>query len=175
MSITILRSHRLGPWYGHWHPTSKKWQAKSGLWDRGKATDVKKTWSLRPRYGHWRTGEKPEHWRPSSIKTSHYWWRTDAGVKIVTFQIAANKAAWNGRKWIQLFNVWHPSQEKKSWIPFLPVCAIVFAAIQKVTNSNTGVGRPSIRGSFNGWRTPAFSFFIRSGSDHTSVSRTRFF
>ncbi len=114
--MTIPRSHRPCLWYGHWHPTSKKWQKKKkktvcetmvwplmlknpGLWDRGMVTDG--------------PGGKPEHWHPSSIKTSRYWWRTDAGVKIVTFQIAANTMARNGSGQIQLFNFWRQRQEKK--------------------------------------------------------------
>ncbi len=42
-------------------------------------------------------------------------------------------------------------------------------------NSNTGIRHPSIRGSFDGRRTPSFRFLTRSSSDHTSVSRTGFF
>ncbi len=38
--MTIPQSHRRGPWYGHWRPTSKKWQ--------------KKNRSVRPWYGEWR-------------------------------------------------------------------------------------------------------------------------
>ncbi len=43
------------------------------------------------------------------------------------------------------------------------------------TNSNVGVRRPSIRGSFDGRWTPAFRFLARSASDHTSVSQTGVF
>ncbi len=35
--------------------------------------------------------KKPERRHPSSIKTSRYWWTTDAGLKIVAFQIACRK------------------------------------------------------------------------------------
>ncbi len=80
-------------------------EKKPGLWDRGMVTG--------------RRGEKPEHRRPLSIKTSHYWWRKDAGVKIVTFRIAANTMARNGRGQIQLFNVWRRRQKKKAeFTPF---------------------------------------------------------
>ncbi len=55
-------------------------------------------------------------------------------------------------------------------------------------NSNAGVRRPSIRGSSDGWRTPAFRFLTLSAvtiprspglgflniSDHTTVSQTGF-
>ncbi len=134
MSMIIPQSHRPGPWYDHWRPTSKKWQEKNpvyetvvwplmlkkhGLWDRGMVTG--------------RPGEKPECQRLSSIKTSHYWWRTDTGVKIVTFRIAANTMVQSGRGWIQLFNIWRRRQEKKSWICHIPFRVIVFAAIWKAT------------------------------------------
>ncbi len=91
---------------------------KHGPWDQGMVTGG--------------LGEKPEHRHPSSIKTSHYWWRTDIGVKIVTFRIVTNTMARNGKGRIQLFNVWHQHQEKKrSWIRPLPFHTIAFAAIQK--------------------------------------------
>ncbi len=132
--MTIPRSHRPGPWYGHWRPTSKRWQKKNlvcetaiwplalkkpGLWDWGMVTGG--------------PGEKPERRHPSSIKTSRYWWRTDARVKIVTFRTAANTMAQNGRGRIQLFNIWCRRQEKKSWFRLLPFRAIVFVAIRKAT------------------------------------------
>ncbi len=72
-------------------------EKKLDLWDRDMASDVKKTRSMRPRY--------PERRCLSFIKTSRYWWRTDAGVKIVTFRIAANTMAWNRKGRIQLFNI----------------------------------------------------------------------
>ncbi len=105
-----------------------------GLWDCGMATDIKKTRSVRSRYGHWRKGWKT--WTPKSVvhQNFRYWWRTDAAaVKIVTFRIAVNTMAQNRKGQIQLFNVWRRRQEKKSWIHPLPFHAIVFAVIQKVT------------------------------------------
>ncbi len=134
--MTTPRSHRLGLWYGHWHPTSKKWQKKNpvyetvvwpltlkkpGPWGRGMVTG--------------RLGEKTECRHPSSIKTSCYWWRMDADIKIVTFWITANTIVQNtGRgAWIQLFNVWRRHQEKKSWICPLPFHTIVFVVIRKAT------------------------------------------
>ncbi len=173
--MTIPQSHRPGLWYSHWHPTSKKWQKKKpGLWDRGMATDVKKTQSGRPRYGHCRTGQKPECQRPSSIKTSRYWWRTDAGVKIVTFRIAANTMKRNGRGQIQLFNVWCRHQEKKLNSPPSISCHRICGDLES-NNFNAGIRPPSIKESFDGQWTPAFRFFTQSASDHTSVSRTGFF
>ncbi len=127
-----------------------------GLWHRGMVTG--------------RPGEKPERWHLSSIKTSHYWWRTDAGVKIVTFRIAANTIARNGSGWIQLFNIWRPSQEKKNWI-----CPLHFATPPiphhricgnpEGNNFKAGICGPSIRGSFDGRRTPTFRFLTWSLAD----------
>ncbi len=66
-------------------------------------------------------GEKPERRHPSSIKISRYWWGTDTGVKIVTFWIAANMMAQNGKWRIQVFNIWCRRQEKKA--EFAPFCS----------------------------------------------------
>ncbi len=93
---------------------------KHGLWHRGMVTGE--------------PCEKPERRYPSSITTFHYWWRVDAGIKIVTFRIVTNTMAWNGKGWIQLFNVWRRRQVKKrSWIRSLPFHTIVLAAIWKAT------------------------------------------
>ncbi len=143
--MTKPRSHRPGPWYGHWRPMSKKRQKKNGLWDRGMVTDVKKP-------GPWdrgmvtsRLGEKPERRRPSSIKTSRYWWRTETGVKIVTFRITANMMARNGKGRIQLFNIWRRRQEKKKaeFAPFGPHQRRQIIAFRIVANTmaRNGKGR----------------------------------
>ncbi len=79
------------------------------------------------------TGEKPERRRPLSIKTSPYWWTTDADLKIVPFRIAGNMMVWNGRGQIQLFFFLTRRQMLKSWIRPFPFRAIVFVAIWKVT------------------------------------------
>ncbi len=115
--MTIPQSHRPGPWYGHGHPRSEKWLKKLGLWDRGMATDVKKPglWDRGMVTGG--PGEKPECWRPSPVKTSCYWWRMDVGVKIVTFRIAANTMAQNGRGRIQLFKSDTNVKKKKLILP----------------------------------------------------------
>ncbi len=129
--MTILRSHRrvhgmitdvLG------QKSNKKTACETVVWpltlkkrgpgDRGMVT----AWP----------GEKPERRRPSSIKTSPYWWTTDAGVRIVAFRIAANTMARTGRGRIQHFNVWCQHQEKKT--KFAPFCSVPsYAAIQKAT------------------------------------------
>ncbi len=79
-----------------------------------------------------RPSQHPECRCPLSIKTSPYWWTPDAGIRIVAFRIAANTMAWTGRGWIQLFNVEHRHQEKKT--KFGPFCsAPSYAVIQKAT------------------------------------------
>ncbi len=85
--MTIPQSHRKGLWYGHWRPRSKKvikkpvcetvvWPLavkKPGLGDRGIVIA--------------KQGQKPEHRCPLSIKTSPYWWMTDAGVRIGALEV----------------------------------------------------------------------------------------
>ncbi len=83
---------------------------KPGLGDRGMVTAS--------------PGQKPECWRPSSNKTSPYWWMMDAGVRIGAFWIAVNTMAQTGRRRIQSFFL---------DVRPLPFHAIVFAAIRKAT------------------------------------------
>ncbi len=82
--MTIPQSHKPGPWYGHWRPRSKKclkkknpvcetmvWPLtlkKPGLEDRGTVTAE--------------PGQKPEHWRPSSINKGKFWWMMDASMQV---------------------------------------------------------------------------------------------
>ncbi len=133
-------------------------------------------------------GEKPECRRPSSIKTSRYWWRTDAIVKIVTFRIAANTMTRNGRRRIQLLT--SDTVVKKKKAEFASFCSVSrkkklnssasvlrhrICGDPEGTNSNTSFRHSSIRENFDGRRTPAFRFLTQSGSDYISVSRTAFF
>ncbi len=178
--MTIPQSHRLGPWYGHWHPRSKKGLKKpvceAVLWlltlkkpsprDRGMVTGG--------------PGEKPEHRCLSFIKTSPYWCTTDAGVRIAALRITANTMARTRRERICFFfvivmsNVRRRQEKKKLNSPPSVLRHRIYGNLEG-TNSNASVRCPLIRGSFDGWRTPAFRFLTRSGSDHTSVSRTGFF
>ncbi len=80
-----------------------------------------------------RLGQKPERRRPSSIKTSPYWWTTDVGVRIVAFRIAANAMAQTERGRIQLFNVWRWSQERKKTTKFAPFHSTPWYASIKAT------------------------------------------
>ncbi len=73
-SMTISQSHRPGPWNGHWCPRSKKWYKKNPVCE----TVVWPLTLKKPGPGDWGmvTGgpsEKPECWRPLSIKTFPYW------------------------------------------------------------------------------------------------------
>ncbi len=98
-SKAIPRSHRPGPWYCHWCPMSKKWQKKNPVCETVVwPLTLKKTRCVRP-FDEVTGGlcQKPGRRRPSSIKTSPYWWTTDSDLKIVAFQIAANTMARNGR------------------------------------------------------------------------------
>ncbi len=133
---------------------------KTGPWDRGMVTGG--------------PGEKPEWRRLLFIKTSHYWWRMKAGVKIVTFWIALNTMVRNGKGRIQFFSVWSPCQERQlnspPSVPRHHICGNL-----EGNNFNAGVHGPSIKGNFDGRWTPAFRFLTQASSDHTLVSRTSFF
>ncbi len=107
-------------------------------------------------------GEKPEHRHPSSIKTSPYWWMTDAGIRNGAFLIATNTMARTERERIQGF-FWHP--------PPSVLCHRI-CGDPEGNNFNTGIRPPSITGSFDGrWisDSPRPGFFNVSG--HTTVSQ----
>ncbi len=164
--MTIPQSHKLGPWYGHWRPRSKKWLEKLGLWDRGMATEVKKIWSGDQGMVTARLGQKPERRHPLSIKTSLIDGQRTPALELVPFR---SPQIW-----------WRGPEGSEFRVFFLEVCppSIPCHRIcgdQEGNNFNTVVHSPSITGSFDGQWTPAFRFFTQSTSDHTSVSRTGFF
>ncbi len=141
----------------------KKRKKTPGLWDCGISTDIKKSRSMRPRYGHWPTRSKT--WMPASIVYQNFPLLIDDGrQRSDRFFFKLKKKSGLGDR--------RRRQEKKLNSP-LPFCAIVCGDLEG-NNFNAAIRRPSIRGSFDGQRTPALKFLTRSAGNYTSVSRTGF-
>ncbi len=85
-------------------------------------------------------------------------------------------------QWRRIVFFFLQKKTKFAPLPFRAIkknCPLPFHAIvcgdPEGNNFNTGVCHLSIRGSFDGQRTPAFRFFTQSASDHILVSRTAVF
>ncbi len=95
--------------------------------------------------------------------------RTDAGVRIGAFQIAAITMVWTGRDRIQVcfFLMSTPDirrhQEKKT--DFAPFHSAPSYLRRSGRQQFSDVRRLSIRGSFDGRQMPAFRFLTQSTSD----------
>ncbi len=173
--MTIPQSHRLGPWYGHWRPMSKKWQKKNPLCE----TVV---WPP--------TLKKPDPWDRGTILAN--WVKNlNTGVRcpsklpvIDGGQTSALKLLpsglpqirWRGTEEGEFSFLMSDTDIKKKKLnlpPSIPRYRICDDA--EGNNFKAGVRGPSIRESFDRQPTPVFGFLIRSGSDHTLVSRTGVF
>ncbi len=128
---------------------------KAGLGDRGMVTA--------------RLGQKPERQRPSSIKTSPYWWATDAVVRIGALQIAVNTMVRTRRERIQGFfldvDVRCTPTSRRKKTKFTPFCSAPSYLRRSGRQQFAGVRRLSVRGSFDGWQTPAVMFLTQSAID----------
>ncbi len=164
--MIIPRSHRLGPWYGHWRPRSKKGLKKPvcetvvwplTFWSKTTFKKMEKNLvSQRP-------GQKPECRRLSSIKHPLIDGRRMPGLELLPFRLP--QIRWCGMKGgkFRIFfgiGVRHtPTSRKKKKLNSLPsvprpcICndpAIWKATIVKNLNSPPSVPRPRICGDPEG-------------------------
>ncbi len=145
------------------------------------ATDVKKTHSVRPRYGYWQTRSNAGIRRPSKLPFINR--RQTPALKLLPFG-SLHTMVRKGRGEFGFFflnvgifltsaYVWRRRQKKPELSPSIPHHCI--CSDPEGNNFNDAIRHLSIKESFDGRRTPAFMFLTQSASDHTTVSQTVFF